>query len=237
VKAKLRILRQDSRHRPETRRFEEFEVEPTPGATLATALFTIQANPVTLDGKRVAPVAFESACRGDGCGACVLLVNGQARSACRTPLEAPKRGAIRIEPLSKLPLVRDLIVDKSALDATLLERRAWLAPESVPTGSEVVAKLDACSRCGACLEACPEWGAGSHFVGAAVLGEVHRLDQLEPERGLERRRALMAPGGIADCAGARNCVEVCPEGLPLFDSILELNHQTTRHWLRALLRR
>lgn len=237
MKATLRIFRQDSGDRPETRRFDEFEVEAEPGATLASALFSIQANPVTTSGRRVAPVAFESACRGDGCGACVLLVNGQVRLACRTALVAPKRGVIRIEPLSKLPVVRDLIVDRSGLDRALADVRAWLAPDSPPASSEVAAALDACSRCGACLEACPEWGAGSLFVGAAVLAEVHRLDQVDPEHARERERALMAPGGIADCAGAKNCVEVCPEGLPLFDSILELNRRTTRHWLRALLRR
>jgi len=237
-KVVLRILRQDSPAEPETRRFEEFAVKAAPGDSIASALFALRASPVTLDGQRVAPVAFESACRGDRCGACTLLVNGHVRSACRTSLlgARPKRGPVVLEPLSKLPLVRDLIVDKSPLRAARQRLGAWLEePTEEAHAPFALAVIDRCSECGACFEACPETSRDG-FAGAAALNEVRLLNALGAgaARASARLDAVMGPGGIADCGKARVCVEVCPEGIPLFDSILGLERDATRRWLGTL---
>ncbi|MBK7585366.1 MAG: 4Fe-4S dicluster domain-containing protein [Myxococcales bacterium] len=238
----LRILRQDSPAELETRRFEEFEVEGAAGDSIATALHTIAKHPVTREGKPVAPIAFESNCRADGCSACTMLVNGHVRPACRTPLHEarPKRGSIVLEPLSKFPVVRDLIVDKARLRTARLKLGAWLDAEAegplpVP---RALAGFDRCTECGACVEACPET-SNAAFVGAAALNEVSFLNRTGAgaARGAARLAAAMAAGGVASCGKARVCVEVCPERMPLFDSILDLEHNTTRLWLRTLLRR
>jgi len=234
----LRVRRQDAPDRPETARYEEFDIAVEPGDTLSTALHALREQPVTRDGRRVAPVAFESACRGAGCGTCALLVNGRARLACRTSLESvrPKRGPIVLEPLSKLPLVRDLVVDKSPMQARLLQVRAFASAELGPA-PQGIAALDRCTECGACLDACPETGSERPFVGPAALHEAHLLNRLDPTRARERLDAAMQGGGVAECGKARNCVDVCPERIPLFDSILGLNHDTARLWLGFLLRR
>jgi succinate dehydrogenase / fumarate reductase, iron-sulfur subunit len=41
-------------------------------------------------------------------------------------------------------------------------------------------------------------------------------------------RSLMAPGGIEDCGNAQNCVKACPKGIPLVESIVEVNKQITQ---------
>jgi succinate dehydrogenase / fumarate reductase iron-sulfur subunit len=234
----IRVRRQDAPDRPESRRFEDFEVEVAAGDSIASILYALRERPLTREGRRVAPVAFDSACRGAGCGSCTLLVNGRVRVACRTPIEAvrSKRGPTVLEPLSKLPLVRDLIVDKSPMREHLLSVRAFIGPKlgPAPAGS---AELDRCVECGACLEACPETGQDRAFVGAAALNEAHLLDQLESGGRRARLDAVMRGGGVAECGKARNCVDVCPESMPLFDSILGLSHDTARLWLGFLLRR
>ena len=49
------------------------------------------------------------------CGACAMLINERPRLACSTFLHTLKGSTITLEPLSKFPLVRDLIVDRSNL--------------------------------------------------------------------------------------------------------------------------
>jgi succinate dehydrogenase / fumarate reductase iron-sulfur subunit len=241
VKVVLRIQRQDSAALPDTLRSEDFEVNAAVGDSVATALFAIAARPVTTDGARVSPVAFESACRGSACSACMLLVNGHVRSACRTELlrVRPKRGPVVLAPMSKLPLVRDLIVDRSRL-RTLRARfaeRPSTAADQRPLLPRAMSELDRCTECGACYEACPET-RGARFVGPAALHEARLA--LEVADG-DARSALLdaatSTGGISTCSGARVCVEVCPEKLPLVESLLLLNRESTRHWLRTLLRR
>src|SRR5258706_15212068 len=96
----VRILRQS--------KWEGYTLEAPEDASIAALLFAIQLRPVTVDGERVKPIAFESACGGDGCGACTLLVNGRVRPACRTRAApyAVKNRAIALAPLSKFPLIR-----------------------------------------------------------------------------------------------------------------------------------
>lgn len=237
----LRIQRQDSATAIDTRRFEDFVLTVEPDDSIATLLFSVMQNPRAADGRQVAPVAFESACRASGCGACTLLINGHVRVACRTRVSSvrPKRGPIVLAPLSKFPLVRDLIVDRTSLGRARRRVGAWL--DDPPSGSHVpvaLSELDRCVECGACFEACPEAGGG-RFVGAAALNEARLANAFAAGAGQKSARldALMAAGGIAGCGKAQVCVAVCPERMPLFDSILELGHETSRRWRATLLRR
>ena len=64
----LRIKRQDGHDKPDTVRWEEFKVPYLPQMNVNSALQQIQKNPVTLDGKTVAPVVWEAACLEEVCG-------------------------------------------------------------------------------------------------------------------------------------------------------------------------
>src|SRR5215470_16657453 len=105
--------------------WEEFEVAWHPGMNVISSMMEIARNPVTRDGKPTTPITYESSCLEEVCGSCAMLINGKARMACSAlvdKLEQP----IRLEPLSKFPIIRDLAVDRSVLFENLKRVKAWV---------------------------------------------------------------------------------------------------------------
>lgn len=246
---RLKVRRQDRPDAPETRRWEQFDVPLEPGLTVTGALSAIDRNPVTTSGATVAPIAWEAGCLSDACGACALLVDGSPRQGCTTRLDAVarKNKPVVLEPLSKFPIVRDLIVDRSRLFEDDKRVTGWITigpgltrrdPAAIsPARQQTLEAQSRCTACGACLEACPQYGEHSSFVGAAALNRARRLN-LDPtgrHQRVERLESVMGPGGVADCGKAQNCVEVCPVGVPLVDSIQSLSRDTSRHLLLGWL--
>jgi succinate dehydrogenase / fumarate reductase iron-sulfur subunit len=240
---RVRVRRQDGIELPRTRRWEEFDVVAESRMTVAELLEAIERRPVTVSGQTVEPIAWDSSCADTACGACTMLIAGRPRPACSTLAETviDKRRRLTLEPLSKFPLVRDLLVDRGEMGRSLERVRAW---QVLDTGrparavAEPSPELDAvsrCTSCGACLEACPEYHSRRDFVGPAALNEVHRLNLLGAPGRAERLEAVMGPGGVADCGKAHNCVEVCPEAIPLVDSIQALARATTRRFIGSWL--
>src|ERR1700716_1476963 len=223
--------------------WEEFELAYHPGMNVISSLMEIAANPVTCDGKPTTPITYDSNCLEEICGSCAMLINGKARMACSAlvdQLEQP----IRIEPMSKFPLVRDLAVDRQSMFESLKRVKAWIpidgtydlgeGPRVSPEVQEQGYPLSRCITCGNCLEVCPQVNDHSQFVGAAIISQV-RLFNMHPTGAMnksERLAAIMGPGGIQDCANAQNCVHACPKGIPLTESIAEVNREA---WKQALL--
>lgn len=239
---RLRVLRQDALDKPETRRWEEFEVARRSGMTVHDCLEAIRRSPVTAKGAEVAPVVWEASCLEERCGSCTMMIAGKIRQACTALVDdvSPKGGPITLEPLSKFPIERDLVVDRSRIFDSLKRVKAWIrldstadapAPAVSPEVQRERYELAPCIACGACLEACPEFHDGSVFVGAAAINEV-RSKNLHPVGALERKtrlETLMTDGGVADCGKAQNCVEVCPKEIPLVESIADMAKETTKH--------
>jgi succinate dehydrogenase / fumarate reductase iron-sulfur subunit len=241
----LKILRQDAGDRPETKRWEEFGVPWHPRMNVISALMEIRKNPVTKDGKTVAPVVWESVCLEEVCGSCTMLVNGKVRQSCTALIDqiAPNGETVTLQPMTKFPLVRDLLVDRSRMFNDLKKVKAWInldgthelgpGPRQSQENQEEAYPLSRCMTCGCCLEACPQVNPHSDFIGPAAINQV-RLFNLHPSgkmHAAERLETLMGPGGIADCGKAQNCVEACPKEIPLVDSIAVMGRETTKHLL------
>jgi succinate dehydrogenase / fumarate reductase, iron-sulfur subunit len=241
----LKVLRQDGPHSDASKRWEEFTIPWEPRMNVISSLRSIQKEPQTSDGKTVAPVCWESGCLEEVCGACTMLVNGKVRQACSALIDqlSPNGETVTLAPMTKFPLVRDLIVDRSSMFDSLKRVKAWVqldgshelgpGPRQSQENQEEAYPLSRCMTCGCCMEACPQVGPSSNFIGPAAINQV-RLFNLHPSGKMhadERLEAVMGEGGVADCGKAQNCVEVCPKEIPLVDSIASVSRQTTKHML------
>ena len=242
---RLEIKRQANPDAPEV--WENFEFPWRPGLNVISVMMEIAANPVTAEGKPTTPITYDSSCLEEICGSCAMRINGKARMACSAlvdNLEQP----IRIEPLSKFPVVRDLAVDRSVLFENLKTVKAWVpidgtydlgpGPRILPQQQEVAYPLSNCISCCCCMEVCPQFNDSTNFVGAATIAQVKLFNQHPTGKVLkeERLRALAGDGGIQECGFAQNCVEVCPKHLPLTNSISDVSRDVTLQQLKDLVR-
>ncbi len=228
--------------------WEEFELELTPFLNLTTALLQVQKNPVNKDKKKVTPVAWEQGCLEEVCGSCTVLVNGRPRQGCTTLihklLEETGGKTVIVAPMSKFPLIKDLVVDRDSMFESLKKVHAWVdtddsfdkgfGPKVSPSVQETRYELSTCMTCGCCLEACPQMNAHSKFIGPAAISQA-RLFNADPIGKLNaeaRIRPLMEEGGVASCGNAQNCVEVCPKGIPLTESIAFMGKEATKQALK-----
>jgi len=243
---RLRVKRQD--HLDAHPYWQDFEIPYKPQHNVISVLMEIRRHPVTRDGTATTPVVWDAACLEEVCGSCTMIVNGRVRQAC-TALVDQCEHPIVLEPMSKFPVVRDLMVDRSRLFEDLKKVLAWIpidgtydlgpAPRVSPQVQEFRYALSRCMTCGCCLEACPQYGSQSKFMGAAIISQVV-LFNLDPTGAMnkdERLETVMGDGGVADCGNAQNCVKVCPKGIPLTTSIGELGRQVSAKILRDLLGR
>ncbi len=184
----------------------------------------------TLNEKGEEPVAFDHDCREGICGSCGMMINGiahgpqRATAACQLHMRHFKDGeTIFIEPWRSkaFPVVRDLVVDRSALDRIIqaggyISVRSGAAPEAntilVPKEqAELAMDAAACIGCGACVAACPN-GSSSLFTSAKIA-HLNLLPQGQTER---KQRVLsmvqaMDHEGFGNCTMHRECEAVCPK--------------------------
>src|ERR1700747_84573 len=242
----LEIKRQANPEAPAV--WERFELEWRTGMNVISAMMEIAANPVTADGRPTTPITYDSNCLEEICGSCAMRINGKARMACSAlvdNLEQP----IKIEPLSKFPLVRDLHVERSVLFENLKAVKAWVpvdgtydlgsGPRIAPVEQEEAYPLSRCISCCCCMEACPQFNDDTGFVGAATISQVRLFNTHPTGAAIKRERlaALMEEGGIQECGYAQNCVETCPKDIPLTRSISEVGGEVMKQAIGDLFRR
>src|SRR5579859_1054918 len=205
----VRIKRQASPKEPA--RWEEFSLPWRPSMNVIICLRDIAESPVTRDGKKTTPVAYDANCLEEICGSCAMLINGKAMMACSAlvdKLNGDGGQTITLAPLSKFPVVRDLAVDRSVLFANLKAVKAWVpidgtydlgtGPKQFPQLQETLYPLSNCISCTICMEVCPQFNDSTNFVGAATIAQV-KLFNNNPTGAVlkaERLRALAGDGGV-----------------------------------------
>jgi succinate dehydrogenase / fumarate reductase, iron-sulfur subunit len=187
------------------------------------------------------PIAFDHDCREGICGTCGFVINGtphgpkQRTTTCQLHMRSFKDGDdLTLEPFraSAFPVVRDLIVDRSAFDKIIASGGFISAPigaapdaNSIPVRKEsadLAMDAAACIGCGACVASCPN-GSAMLFTSAKV-SQLALLPQGQPER-YERVRHMvstMDASGFGSCTNHAECEASCPKGINL-SNIARLN--------------
>ena len=191
------------------------------------------------------PIAFEHDCREGICGSCGMMINGQAHgpqkgtATCQLHMRKFNDGdEIHIEPwrAEAFPVLKDLVVDRRALDA-IVEAGGYItaptgaAPDAnlIPVPKEVAdAAMDAaaCIGCGACVAACPN-SAGQLFT-SAKLNHLNLLPQGQAER-YQRTQAMVdtMEQFFGSCTNHGECEEACPKEISI-DFIAYMNRDYVR---------
>ena len=190
------------------------------------------------------PVAFDHDCREGICGMCSLFINGQAHgpdsgvTTCQLHMRMFKDGeTIYIEPWrsAAFPVIKDLIVDRSAFDR-IQQAGAYISvntsgrtvdANAIPVNKKAADEaFDAatCIGCGACVATCKN-GSAMLFVGAKVSQfALLPQGQVEAARRAQKMVAQMDLEGFGNCTNTGACQVECPKGISL-DNIARMNRE------------
>ncbi|HXT39079.1 MAG TPA: succinate dehydrogenase/fumarate reductase iron-sulfur subunit [Candidatus Angelobacter sp.] len=226
----LRVWRQES---PESAgRFETCEARNIiPDMSFLEMLDVVNEELITR-GKE--PIAFDSDCREGICGACSLVINGvphggrKGTTACQLHMRHFQSGdTITIEPwrARAFPVLRDLIVDRSAFDR-IMQAGGFVSVSTggVPDANGIPVSKDAsdlamdaaqCIGCGACVAACKN--ASAMLFVAAKVSHLGLLPQgkIEKDRRVTNMVRAMDAEGFGNCTVTGSCEAVCPKEISL----------------------
>jgi len=199
------------------------------------------------------PIVFDHDCREGICGTCSLTINGyphgknQSTTTCQLHMREFQDGeSITIEPFraDSFPIVRDLMVDRSAFDEIIraggyVSVRTGSAPDgnSLPIQKEVAdIAMDAaaCIGCGACVASCKN--ASAMLFTSAKLAHLNSLPQGQPEKdnrviGMVEKMDTL---GFGACRNYGECSAACPKDIPL-DFIAKMNRDYAKAKIKKTL--
>jgi succinate dehydrogenase / fumarate reductase iron-sulfur subunit len=188
---------------------QSYQIEMRQGMTLLDALHEIKTRQ---DGS----VTYRRSCRHAICGSCAMNVNGHNMLVCESPLKdhLDGRGRVTIRPLPFLPIIKDLVVDRTSFWEQYQRVKPWLLPpDDLPehefrvSPEEVKALHDAekCIMCGVtgptgvwrchtifnCIDACPKGLDPTYAIETLRSLAARRLAFEEARRA--RQAALAEP--------------------------------------------
>ena len=203
-----------------------------------------------LINNRQEPIAFDHDCREGICGMCSLYINGRAHgpdtgtTTCQLHMRMFADGdTIYVEPWRSkaFPVVKDLVVDRSAFDR-IQQAGGFVSVNTsgrtMDANAIPVPKLDAdkafeaaaCIGCGACVATCKNSSA-MLFVGAKV-SQYALLPQgkVEAKNRVLNMVRQMEEEGFGNCTNTGACEVECPKGISL-ENIARMN----REYMKAML--
>lgn len=220
-------------------RIETYAANDIPVDASFLEMLDIVNEGIVAEGKE--PIAFDHDCREGICGMCSLTINGiphgpeKKVTTCQLHMRKFKDGdTIWIEPFraKAFPILRDLMVDRSALDKIIqaggyISVRTGAAPNANniairKSTSDAAFDAAACIGCGACVASCKN--ASAMLFTSAKAAHLNLLPQGHPEKN-KRVLAMvrqMDALGFGNCTNQYECEAACPKGISV-DNIAKLN--------------
>ncbi|MEM9953614.1 MAG: succinate dehydrogenase iron-sulfur subunit [Chloroflexota bacterium] len=206
--------------------WQTFEVNQTPESTILSALEEIK-------GYQDGSLTFRRSCRHAICGSCAMMVNRRNTLICTKPLQEAidesgglfsKRGVVTIEPLPYLPIIKDLVVDRTVFWEQYEAMRPWLIPDETANPQkeyrmsqpevDAMHQAETCIMCGACFSSCPIIAGNKQYPGPhALLKMFMRVIDPRDSAPDERLDQIAHVNGAFRCHRVVNCIDACPKGL------------------------
>lgn len=197
-----------------------------------------------LNNKGEEPVAFDHDCREGICGMCSLFINGEAHgpdrgiTTCQLHMRKFKDGdTIYIEPFraKAFPVIKDLVVDRSAFDR-INQAGGFISVNTsgntIDANAIPIKKHDAdrafdaatCIGCGACVASCKN--ASAMLFVSAKVSQLALLPQgrVEAHDRVLNMVAKMDEEGFGNCTNTGACEVECPKGISL-ENIARMNRE------------
>ena len=212
---------------------QEFEVPMTPETTVLDALHYIKTE---LDGS----LTYRKSCRHAICGSCAMNVNGANDLVCHRnlPEALDGKGVVTIKPLPYLPIIKDLVVDRTSFWEQYEKVKPWLVPPADVPATEfrvspeevaAIKSAETCIMCGACYSSCQVIAMGKEYIGphALLKSFLRVMDPRDTIPG-ERLETVGDSDGVYRCHTIFNCIDACPKGLNPTEAIETLRKLAQR---------
>ncbi len=210
------------RYNPDTDKapyFQEYTVEAGPNERLLDALMQVKQ---FQDGS----LGFRKSCAHGVCGSDAMRINGKDGLACKTLVKdvvASEGETVTVEPLSHLPVQRDLIVNQAEFFEKYKSIKPFLINDEKVDGQErqqsqqerlVFDDTTNCILCASCYSACPVLEEKPDFLGPAAIAQAFRFLADSRDRGKSQRLQLLdTPNGSSACDNHFKCTQVCPRSI------------------------
>ena len=175
------------------------------------------------DGRIVPRIQWPCSCLQGMCGACAMVINRRPALACETFLR-DLGDEVVLEPLSKFPVVCDLIVDRGIIHENLSKANVYIHSFGGSDKKEhdhqyTVAK---CLKCGLCLEVCPNYAGGENFFGALFANDCYLISRRTALKDAPIKEEYDAHFGRG-CSKSLACMDVCPMEIQTLTSMAKMN--------------
>ena len=191
--------------------FEEFNVEFKEDETILELLDKIRNKDRSL--------TYRSFCRSSICGTCSIMVNGKSVLACTAKVK-DFGDEIIIEPVKRVKVIKDLVVDHSFIEEKIKKINGWFVDkidtqkENLQTPNELKKydKQTDCILCGACFFECDALDFDKNFAGPFAFTKVYRFvfdsrDKMDKQQRIEIAKENL----LYNCINCQKCAIICPK--------------------------
>ena len=175
-------------------------------------------------------IHYSSSCLQGLCGSCAMLINGWPKLACKTFVNEEVMTKyfhqITIEPLSKFPIVKDLIIDRSKIYENMKKAQQWLGENAKinPDNIQFEYEVSQCLMCGCCLESCTNYNGEDNFIGVILPVSSSKVTAQETSKEkLKLHRQIHKKHFYNNCVKSLVCEDVCPMEIPTQRAISRMN--------------